>query len=560
MVLRVLKRYSAFALALIMLASAAACGQQAPAATTAAATTAATTAAATTAAATTAAATTAAAATEAPAAASEYDKHIVISQTVLDAEKTGNTERDKWLFEKFNVSYEFIPVTWGDWFEKVRAMVAGDNIPDILWWDMKISHTSEYRGWASQGAFREITGTEKWPELHKYRTTLASMTKMLELDGKLYGWSVSRSNPEWLQDAYYPLYAYRRDWAKEIGMYNEGDRYTYEEIFAMIEAVWEKDPGGNGAGNTFGITSETWAFPGVFMEILGYAPDRSGYQKTADGYIPYFTTDAWRQELKFVANMYRSGYIWKDMMVVGGSEGLDNFKAGRAFMYLGNNSPGWFSGQYASWLDTGSIKTTDDLAPMVPLSPADNKTFTLTQTEDYWTVANLAYHVDDEKYGRIMDMWEWLASEDGRAYRIAGIEGKDYERISPTEIKILWEKDAEGNWISPYKDTANNFVTPPAGVPAPNEGSNMTGYVAFDAIHEFMQNSPDYHVNPLNWELNTFNGEQYSQYGAFSSEVGDFVKRVLAATDDVDKMVDEWLPEMEPRWRPVADELNANLK
>jgi ABC-type glycerol-3-phosphate transport system substrate-binding protein len=295
------------------------------------------------------------------------------------------------------------------------------------------------------------------------------------------------------------------------------------------------------------------------MQILGYDNDRSGYIKTGDGYAPYFTTEHFRQELRFVADMYRNGYIWKDQMVVGGSEGLDNFKAGRAYMYLGNNSPGWFSGQYASWLDAGSIKTTDDLAPMIPLSPADNKTFTLVQTEDYWTVANFAYHVDDEKYERIMDMWEWLGSEDGRAYRIAGIEGKDFERISPTEIKILWDKDAEGNWLSPYRDTANSYCTPPAGVPSPHEGSNMTGYIAFDKIHEFMQTSPDYKVTPLNWDLNTFAGEQFSQYGSFGSEVNDFIKTVLAATDDVDKMLDAFLADMAPRWKPVADELDAEL-
>jgi hypothetical protein len=296
------------------------------------------------------------------------------------------------------------------------------------------------------------------------------------------------------------------------------------------------------------------------MEILGYGKIRGGYVKAEGGWVPYFTTTPWRQELKFVANMYRKGYIWKDQMVVGGSEGLDNFKAGRAFMYLGNNSPGWFSGQYASWLDSGAIKSTDDLAPMIPLSPTDDKTFTLVQTEDYWTVTHFAYHVDDEKYERIMDMWEWLASEDGRAYKIAGIEGKDYERVSATEIKILWPKDAEGNWISPYKDTANNYCVPPAGIPAPNEGSNMAGYNAFDKIHAFMQSSPDYWVNPLNWELSTFNGELYSTYSAFGSDVGDFAKRVLASSDDVDKMLDDFLAEMEPRWRPVADELNAGLK
>ena len=68
-----------------------------------------------------------------------YDTNITISMNVLDAEKTGGTERDAWFNEKFNVTWDFIPVTWGDWTEKVRAWVAADDMPDILWWDMKIT-------------------------------------------------------------------------------------------------------------------------------------------------------------------------------------------------------------------------------------------------------------------------------------------------------------------------------------------------------------------------------------------------------------------------------------
>ncbi len=494
-----------------------------------------------------------------PEPAKSYDKNLTISMTVLDAEKTGNTDRDKWFNEKFNVTWEYIPVTWGDWFEKVRAMVAGDNMPDILWWDMKVNHTSEFRGWAQQGAFRDISDLSQWPNIDALRDTLQSDDKMLTVDGKLYGWPVSRSNPEWLQNAYYPLYAYRRDWAKAVGMYKEGDQYTYEEIFAMIDAVKEQDPGGNGPGNTFGITSETWAFAGVFMEILGYGKDRSGYIKTGEGHVPYFTTEAWRNELKFVTDMYRNGYIWKDQMVVGGSEGQDNFKAGRTFMFLGNNSPSWFAGIYQTMLDSGVIKSVDDVGPMIAFSPADGKTFTLTQTEDYWTVVNFPYSLDDEKFERIMDMWSWLWTEDGRAFRVAGIEGKDYERISDTEIKILWDKTADGVWNTPYKDTGSNMYTPPAGVPAPNEASNMMGFDAFNiagGVHDFIKTSPDYYVNPLNWDLNTFNGEQYSQFGAFSSDVTAKIKEIMASSEDVDKLVDAWLKEMEPKWKPVAAELD----
>ena len=163
----------------------------------------------------------------APEAPAGYDTHLTIKMNVLDAEKTGNTERDAWFNEKFNVSWEFIPVTWGDWTEKVRAWVAADDMPDILWWDMKINHTAEFKTWAKAGAFREIPADmTAWPNLAERRERLRSDDMMLSVDGKLYGWPSSRENPEWLQNAYYPMFAYRRDWARAVGMYKEGDTYT----------------------------------------------------------------------------------------------------------------------------------------------------------------------------------------------------------------------------------------------------------------------------------------------------------------------------------------------
>ncbi|MDR2650312.1 MAG: hypothetical protein LBB94_11445 [Clostridiales bacterium] len=491
----------------------------------------------------------------------DFSEPVTISMTVLDAEKTGNTARDKWLFDQFNIKFELIPVTWGDWLEKVRVMVAGDDIPDILWWDMKINHTAEFRSWAQAGAFREIGDTAAYPNLQALREKTVSMEKMLTVDGKLYGWSANRNNPDWLDNAYYPMFAYRRDWAQALNMYKEGDQYTWAEVLAMIDAVKQQDPNGNGAGNTFGMVSETWAFPGVYMSILDYSETQDSYVKDASGkYTPYFTTDAFRQELKFLADLYRGGYIWKDQIAISGSEGLDNFKAGRAFMYLGNNSPDWFSGQYASWVETGSIDSPDALAPMIIFGPVTNTRFTLVQTEDYWTVANFSHNVDDKKYERILQLWDWYASEDGRAYRVSGIPGVDYERVSDTDINILWTKTADGLYDSPYRDTANNFATPPCLVPSPNEGTNMTGYNAFEKIFEFIQTSPDYFVRPLNWDLNTFNGEQFSQYGSFSSERDEFIKTVLASSDDVDSMLDQWLGEMAPKWGPVAAELDEQLK
>lgn len=492
-----------------------------------------------------------------------YDTNITIKMNVLDAEKTGKTAKDAWFNEKFNVTWDFIPVTWGDWTEKVRAWVAADDMPDILWWDMKINNTSEFRTWAMAGAFREIPADlSAWPNLATLREQMVSDDMMLSIDGKLYGWPTSRQNPEWLQNAYNPVFAYRRDWAKAVGMYKEGDMYTWDEAKAMIKAVQEQDPGNNGAGATIGITSETWAFPGVFMEILGMAEDRNGYVLNAEGnYVPYFTTDAYRQELKFVTDLFQGGYIWKDQVVDSGSDGANNFFAGKAFMFLGNNSASWFSGTcYPKMVDTGVVASSADVAPMIVYSPADNKSFWLTETEDYWTVAHFSHNVDDEKMNRILDMWDWRASEEGRIFRVAGLEGQDYEVNDDGTYTILWEKNPDGSYISPYVDAAFYQYTPPTLTYGATETSRMDGFEVYKTIDEFMQTSPDYHVHPMNWELQTFDGPQYSLYGAFNSDVTAKITEIIAGGGDVDAQWDAFLAEMEPKWQPIAEELNAALK
>ncbi len=210
-------------------------------------------------------------------------------------------------------------------------------------------------------------------------------------------------------------------------------------------------------------------------------------------------------------------------------------------------------------VDTGIVSSVDDVAPMIVYSPVDNKSFWLTETEDYWTVSHINHGVDDEKLTRILDMWNWLASEEGRIFSVAGLEGLDYEKNDDGTYTILWDTNPDGSYISPYVDTASNIYTPATQNASPNETSRMDGFEAFEAIHEFIQTSADYHVHPINWEQVTFGGEQYAMYGSFSSDVTAKITEIIAAGGDVDAQWDAFLAEMEPKWKPVAEELNAQL-
>ena len=72
-------------------------------------------------------------AADAPAADAELDP-IVLSMNVLDAEKHGNHARNEYVKEKFNLTFDYIPVSWGDWNEKVQTWIATDDAPDLINW------------------------------------------------------------------------------------------------------------------------------------------------------------------------------------------------------------------------------------------------------------------------------------------------------------------------------------------------------------------------------------------------------------------------------------------
>ena len=505
--------------------------------------------------------------TDAPAAdggaESAYADKLTISMSMLDAEKSGVSAKDQWLCEKFNFEWDLIPVTWGDWNEKVRAWIAGDDLPDILWWDMKAGNTSEFRMWAEAGAFREIPqDMSAWPELEALLERAWSDEKFLTVNGTLYGWPCLRANPEWYDDACFNQFVYRRDWAKAVGMYKEGDMYTWDEVKAMIKAVQEQDPGNLGAGQTIGIVSETWAFPGVFLELSGWQQKRYGYQINEETglYEYYAATDGYLNELKHVTELYQDGYIWKDQVVDSGSDGMNNFYGGKAFLALTGAGPTWLTGTaWPKMVDTGIVDSRDDVAPMIVLSPADNETFYLIQTEDLWTVAHFRHDLEDEKMNRILDIWNWLASEEGRIFRVAGIEGVDYTKNDDGTYNILWEKNADGQYINPYADYSYNIYQPAGSLATPNETSDPAGYEAYENFFEMMR-SPAYKAQLKDWESEAFGGELYSTLGPdINTKFSEKTTEIVVGGGDVEAQWTAFVESMMPDVQAVLDELNAGL-
>ncbi len=69
---------------------------------------------------------------------STSDREIItVSMNVMDAEKNGNNPKMDYVKEKFGLEFEYWPVNWGDWNEKINNWISVNDTPDLIWWDLK---------------------------------------------------------------------------------------------------------------------------------------------------------------------------------------------------------------------------------------------------------------------------------------------------------------------------------------------------------------------------------------------------------------------------------------
>src|SRR5450756_1353793 len=70
---------------------------------------------------------------------------IKVSMDVMDAEKCGKNPKSDYIKATFGIEFEYMPVSWGDWGEKIRTWVSANDMPDLVWWDLKGASSQEYK-------------------------------------------------------------------------------------------------------------------------------------------------------------------------------------------------------------------------------------------------------------------------------------------------------------------------------------------------------------------------------------------------------------------------------
>lgn len=233
------------------------------------------------------------------------------SMASLELPDGDNMEKNKYLDyiqEKTNVqvSYDWL-VDSSNYTQKVNIAIASGDLPDV----MIVNSRTQLAQLVENDLIADLTGL---PEqylsdyiLDTYRSYGDQAWETSTFDGKLMG------IPN-LQAGYQFSFLWvRKDWVEAVGAEMPS---TLDEVVALAKLFMEKDPGGNGTGNTIGIAVNT-KVAGVYNNLGNIDPIFACFDsyprqwiRGEDGTLTYGTvTEQTKEALSYVHTLYADGVL-----------------------------------------------------------------------------------------------------------------------------------------------------------------------------------------------------------------------------------------------------------
>ncbi|KUP22535.1 extracellular solute-binding protein [Paenibacillus sp. DMB5] len=387
-----------------------------------------------------------------------YKDPMTISVGFWDAEaEIANIEKDavaKQILEKFNITLKPVNYTWDDYSQKIQMWAASDQLPDIFAIDAV--GTQYQRKWVQQGVVKALPDLAKYPNLAEYFEE--PDIKGLAVDGKNY--TVPRRmfpSVDW--SALDRVVLYRWDLAQKAGITKEPE--TWEEFEAMLDAIVKADSEGK---NISGLTSTTTKLLGGFFWLYGNpvaTSDGSGsdfkWIKEDGKYVPAAFSKNALPALQNMKDMYDKGLINSDIALVKPADSYDNFVAGKSAALL--TAGGFINLDSEIYEKRWKVaypgqEITEKVKVLKPLiGPDGERSHAIFKT--YWSESYFSSKVDDKKMDRIMALYDYVLSPEGKNLLNYGIEGEDYKSENG---KIVMVEKGSLNEKYPARSFLKNLV------------------------------------------------------------------------------------------------------
>ncbi len=101
--------------------------------------------------------------------------------------------------------------------------------------------------------------------------------------------------------------------------------------------------------------------------------------------------------------------------------------------------------------DVTTKEQLDDFTAIMKVTGPDGK-YALEGTDNWFSATFFAGGISDAKMEKLLDIMDWLLSEEGTMMAVYGKEGYDYEIVDGEVVlsEAGWEKDLDGKYIEKY--------------------------------------------------------------------------------------------------------------
>ena len=515
-----------------------------------------------------------------PAVVSEFAEHIVISMGVMDAHNAGRdwdtgttyAPQIQYLLDRFNISFDYFGLEWGDFIDVNRNWLATGIAPDVIFNDISIGRFGEFYVNATRDGFFRPINLDNNPNLRAAFENGPTAMQAFMIDGNLYAWAGPSDMNVFISPYRIDGIIYRRDWAVEVGHAQDGGVYTYDQWVEMIQAVQEANPGGV-TGGVIGTASVDWAFPRDWP--IGYLMHAyNQYLVLPDGSIGWGPAQPESTEIVRLANqLFHDGIIWPDQML--GADHWEAFTQGSAFSLIHHGISFSSMRDHIRWY-LGALGEDADDEDLITYYAENVIGFALvenprgeiivTETQGVWSQTLLNANMSDEAAARFEALLDFLVTEEGYLTKGFGIRGTHWDYDANGNFVLMWERDENGVPIDPF--LGYNLW------PFLRIGGNMDARFEIFMADDLNQVVLAQHRNlldivhgprairqPFNAELAYFIGDAFLEVGTREGAANDQVMALLVAPPDaVEGLWEAWVESQMPMIQPVLDELNAALR
>ncbi|SDW71477.1 extracellular solute-binding protein [Paenibacillus sp. CF384] len=254
------------------------------------------------------------------------------SENFPEGDSFSNNDYTRYVKEQMNIETKIAwEVDRNNYDQKIALSIASQEIPDMMVVDRK--------------TFKQLIDNDLiWDMTDIYEKTISPflrkqydsygerLFKEVTVDGKLMG--IPATNIGYCQNVLW----IRKDWLEKLNL--EVPK-TLDEVLNVAKQFIEKDPGGNGAGKTVGLTTVDTVFSGynsrfgldTIFSVFGAYP---GSWVNQDGKPVYGSVmSEMKPALTLMRDLYKQGILDKEFAIRKGEDREALLASGQLGMYFG---------------------------------------------------------------------------------------------------------------------------------------------------------------------------------------------------------------------------------